>query len=185
MWMSWIKAWMCRTNRGAVNVPSINIRDGRLPYVMASHTISLRVREVYRRKPKEGLRHSPQVLHTIYGCHYYPNCLLIRRWRKLVPFGCGLALHVRDGTYDGLPCYWSGVGVLRLDYMYAISLIHWSETLLTVQSERPRRKYTCRVDNRTSVIQVILILSNSGSSSYCLQWRCSGIIDEKVPLCTE
>ncbi|GFX44167.1 hypothetical protein TNCV_4119631 [Trichonephila clavipes] len=63
-----------------------------------------------------------------------------------------------------------------------ISRIHWSQHLLTTQSELNDRQTTRLTDHVASIMPMILPLSNCDSCSYCLRkWR-NGMSTSGLPL---
>ncbi|GFW66469.1 uncharacterized protein TNCV_3309881 [Trichonephila clavipes] len=61
---------------------------------------------------------------------------------------------------------------------------HWSQHLLTTQSEQPNWRATHLADHPASIMPMILPLSNYDSCSYCLRKRCKGISISALPLKT-
>ncbi|GFW74914.1 uncharacterized protein TNCV_2677821 [Trichonephila clavipes] len=63
-----------------------------------------------------------------------------------------------------------------------ISRIHWSQHLLTTQSERPNLRATRLADHLAFLTLMLLPLSNCDSCSYCLRkWR-NGMSTSALPL---
>lgn len=64
-----------------VKIPSINIRDERISYIMVSHTIIIMREQVLHCYSKVGLKRSSWSINTRSGCQLYSNWNVISHWR--------------------------------------------------------------------------------------------------------
>ncbi|GFW03476.1 uncharacterized protein TNCV_3019881 [Trichonephila clavipes] len=63
-----------------------------------------------------------------------------------------------------------------------ISRIHWSQHLLTTQSERSKWRATRLADHPACIRLMILPISNCNSRSHCLRKRRNGMSTSALPL---
>ncbi|GFV90016.1 uncharacterized protein TNCV_4643561 [Trichonephila clavipes] len=82
--------------------------------------------------------------------------------------GCTRAFLTMWWSSRRLVCRWRPEPGLRIN---DISRIHWSQHLLTTQSEQPNQRATRLAYHPTSIMPMILPLLNCDSWSYCLRKR--------------
>ncbi|GFW55682.1 uncharacterized protein TNCV_120661 [Trichonephila clavipes] len=93
--------------------------------------------------------------------------------------GCTWAFLTMGRSSRRLVCRGSPEPGLRLN---DISWIHWSQHLLSIQSERPNCRATCIADHPASIMPMIHPLSNYDICSYCLRKRHNGMSTSAPPL---